>query len=51
MAAVPLAHGGGDVYVSMLVEPPVTYLSTTLSLGGYTDASGGNVDFDLLAGF
>jgi hypothetical protein len=44
MAAVPLAHGSGDVYVSMLVEPPVTYLSTTLSLGGYTDASGGNVD-------
>ncbi len=45
MAAVPLAHGSGDVYVSLLAEPPVTYLSTTLSLGGYTDASGGNVDF------
>ena len=33
MAAVPLAHGSGDVYASMLFETPVTYNSVTLSLG------------------
>ena len=45
MAAVPLAHGGGDVYASMLFETPVTYNSVSLSWAGYTDASGGNVNF------
>ena len=48
MAAVPLAHGGGDVYASMLFETPVTYNSVTLSWAGYSDASGGNVDFIVL---
>jgi hypothetical protein len=45
MAAVPLAHGGGDVYASMLFETPVTYNSVSLSWAGYTDAAGGNVNF------
>ena len=45
MAAVPLAHGGGDVYAAMLFQTPVTYNSVSLSWAGYTDASGGNVNF------
>ncbi len=45
MAAVPLAHGGGDVYASMLFETPATYSSVALSWAGYTDAAGGNVNF------
>jgi hypothetical protein len=48
MAAVPLAHGNGDIYASMLFETPVTYSSVNLSWAGYTDASGGNVDFIVL---
>ena len=45
MAAVPLAHGNGDVFASMMFETPATYNSVALSWAGYTDASGGNVNF------